>query len=406
MPAHRLDAGAAAGGDPAAAAGLPHRPAARAQRRPAAQPGQDRHGRVTRRGGAAAGAPAIGIDLLEIERLERALARRPRLAERLFTDDERAYAAARRGPGSTWPRASAPRRRSRRRSAGGLELPRGRGASADGGAARGAAARAAAERAARARRRVACLADPHAHDAGAVAVADRACPDGSTGPARLARRRCPTPRAARDSTSGRSSERGIPGARPDGARRRRASPTARARARARRAGRGRLRQGQQRRRRPRGRAAAARARPRGRRARCSARADELRGDARTNSSGCRARRRGRSSRRALERRGRDRRRDPRHRLRGRAARAGARARSRRSTRPPPTARSWSPATCPAASTPPPARSPGGAVTRPRRRPSTPPSPGCGSRPARRTPARSRWSTSASRAERPCGPPSA
>jgi holo-[acyl-carrier protein] synthase len=35
----------------------------------------------------------IGIDVLEVERLERALARRPALAERLFTDGERAYAA-------------------------------------------------------------------------------------------------------------------------------------------------------------------------------------------------------------------------------------------------------------------------------------------------------------------------
>jgi holo-[acyl-carrier protein] synthase len=41
----------------------------------------------------------VGIDLLEIERLERALARRPRLAERLFTDGERAYAATRARPG-------------------------------------------------------------------------------------------------------------------------------------------------------------------------------------------------------------------------------------------------------------------------------------------------------------------
>src|SRR3954451_6946370 len=40
----------------------------------------------------------VGIDLLEIERLERALARRPRLAERLFTDAERAYAATRARP--------------------------------------------------------------------------------------------------------------------------------------------------------------------------------------------------------------------------------------------------------------------------------------------------------------------
>jgi holo-[acyl-carrier protein] synthase len=41
----------------------------------------------------------IGIDLLEIGRLERALERRPRLAERLFTDGERTYAAARARPG-------------------------------------------------------------------------------------------------------------------------------------------------------------------------------------------------------------------------------------------------------------------------------------------------------------------
>ena len=42
--------------------------------------------------------PGVGIDLLEIERLERALARTPRLAERLFTDAEREYAAARARP--------------------------------------------------------------------------------------------------------------------------------------------------------------------------------------------------------------------------------------------------------------------------------------------------------------------
>jgi holo-[acyl-carrier protein] synthase len=40
----------------------------------------------------------VGIDLLEIERLERALARRPRLADRLFTDRERAYAARKSRP--------------------------------------------------------------------------------------------------------------------------------------------------------------------------------------------------------------------------------------------------------------------------------------------------------------------
>jgi holo-[acyl-carrier protein] synthase len=42
---------------------------------------------------------SIGIDLLEIERFERALERRPRLAERLFTESERAYAAGRARPG-------------------------------------------------------------------------------------------------------------------------------------------------------------------------------------------------------------------------------------------------------------------------------------------------------------------
>jgi holo-[acyl-carrier protein] synthase len=42
---------------------------------------------------------AVGIDLLEIARLERALERRPNLARRLFTEDERAYAASRPRPG-------------------------------------------------------------------------------------------------------------------------------------------------------------------------------------------------------------------------------------------------------------------------------------------------------------------
>ncbi len=47
----------------------------------------------------AAPAPGIGIDLLEIARLERALERHPRLAERLFTEGERGYAAGRARPG-------------------------------------------------------------------------------------------------------------------------------------------------------------------------------------------------------------------------------------------------------------------------------------------------------------------
>jgi holo-[acyl-carrier protein] synthase len=41
----------------------------------------------------------LGIDLIEIERLEAALDRHPRLAERVFTDDEIAYASARARPG-------------------------------------------------------------------------------------------------------------------------------------------------------------------------------------------------------------------------------------------------------------------------------------------------------------------
>jgi holo-[acyl-carrier protein] synthase len=54
----------------------------------------------SRRGQAVQGPTAgIGIDLLEIDRLERALERHPRLAERLFTDAERAYAAGRGRPG-------------------------------------------------------------------------------------------------------------------------------------------------------------------------------------------------------------------------------------------------------------------------------------------------------------------
>jgi holo-[acyl-carrier protein] synthase len=41
----------------------------------------------------------VGIDLIEIERIERALERRPRLAARLFTPAEIEYAEARARPG-------------------------------------------------------------------------------------------------------------------------------------------------------------------------------------------------------------------------------------------------------------------------------------------------------------------
>lgn len=43
--------------------------------------------------------PGIGFDLIEIERLERAMERRPRLAERIFSRAEIEFAAGRRRPG-------------------------------------------------------------------------------------------------------------------------------------------------------------------------------------------------------------------------------------------------------------------------------------------------------------------
>ncbi len=45
------------------------------------------------------GTVRAGIDLLEIDRLEQALERRPRLAGRLFTESELAYASSRARPG-------------------------------------------------------------------------------------------------------------------------------------------------------------------------------------------------------------------------------------------------------------------------------------------------------------------
>jgi len=43
-------------------------------------------------------APGLGLDLLEVERIERALKRRPGLARRLFSDGELAYADGRARP--------------------------------------------------------------------------------------------------------------------------------------------------------------------------------------------------------------------------------------------------------------------------------------------------------------------
>jgi holo-[acyl-carrier protein] synthase len=44
-------------------------------------------------------ATGVGIDLLEIERMERALERHPRLAQRLFTEGELEYAGGKGRPG-------------------------------------------------------------------------------------------------------------------------------------------------------------------------------------------------------------------------------------------------------------------------------------------------------------------
>lgn len=41
---------------------------------------------------------SVGIDIVDVARLEASLARWPRLAERLFTEDERRYAASRPHP--------------------------------------------------------------------------------------------------------------------------------------------------------------------------------------------------------------------------------------------------------------------------------------------------------------------
>jgi holo-[acyl-carrier protein] synthase len=44
---------------------------------------------------------SVGIDIVDVARLEAALARWPRLAQRLFTDEERRYAASRPHPAAS-----------------------------------------------------------------------------------------------------------------------------------------------------------------------------------------------------------------------------------------------------------------------------------------------------------------
>ena len=89
----------------------------RAERRSAAQPGEDRHRRVEPETVPIVG---VGTDVVEIDRFAAALERRPRLAERRFTPAgcSTATRAASLAP-STSPPASRPRRPSGRRSASG-----------------------------------------------------------------------------------------------------------------------------------------------------------------------------------------------------------------------------------------------------------------------------------------------
>ena len=46
--------------------------------------------------------PAVGVDLIEIERIRRALERYPRFRERCFTEAERAYCDARPNPAQSY----------------------------------------------------------------------------------------------------------------------------------------------------------------------------------------------------------------------------------------------------------------------------------------------------------------
>ena len=97
----------------AAAARVPRRQAARLRRRPAPEPRQERHGRVAEPGsrrvlGRFGGYPSgveilgLGVDICEIERMERALARHPTMRERVFTPEEIAYCDAKARPAESY----------------------------------------------------------------------------------------------------------------------------------------------------------------------------------------------------------------------------------------------------------------------------------------------------------------
>ncbi len=126
----------------------------------------------------------VGVDLLEIERLERALARRPALAERLFTEAERAYAAGKRAAGAQHLAARFCAKEAVSKAlAMDVFRPRDIEVVGTGGAPGIALHGAVAARAAELGVEVARLADPHARHGGAVAVAVAPCDD-----ARLPRR--------------------------------------------------------------------------------------------------------------------------------------------------------------------------------------------------------------------------
>ena len=276
----------------------------------------------------------VGVDLLDIARLERALERRPRLAERLFTDAERAYAARRPRPGT----------------------PPGRAVLREGGRGEGARPRAWSFRdvevvatdgppelrlsgaaAARAEElgSAPSVAHPHRHDGGRGRAAAVSLPGWLDPLYEAAEMRAVDAWAIE--------ERGVPSL---DLMERAGLGLARVTAAAARRGPDphRDRQGQQRRRRAGGRAPAARGGPRGRRALDGAARRAAAATPGRTSSGCPGDGPSRSTPSRLEGSGAVRRRAARHRLRGRAARAGRPARSPRSTTP--ARRSW-PATCPA-----------------------------------------------------------